>query len=238
MSQEAIGNRRLANMCLAYIGATDSPKSAGLCLKQVETSRCMSDLLAATTVLASMSSAPDAREKALKLFYDRIDGDALALNKVFYDRLSLYSFPWRSSGLVYKLVQIFPSRCDSLSGTHLQLLNFVNLQVSRVQELMKHPDFTLRNPNRAMSVLGNFAANMRHFHVANGQGYLLVADAVIELDAFNPQVAARMARSFATWERYEPHRQGLMRHELSRISQTNLSPDTREVISRCLGVDP
>ena len=108
-------------------------------------------------------------------------------------------------------------------------------QVARVQELMTHRDFTLRNPNRAMSVLGNFAANMRHFHVSDGGGYKLIADAVLELDEFNPQVAARLARTFATWQRYEPHRQELMRLELSRIGESELSSDTREVVSRCLG---
>ena len=82
MSQEAIANRRLANMCLSYIGAIECDKSAELCLQQVQSSQCMSDLLGATTVLASMSSAKDARESAVQMFYDRIDGDALALNKV------------------------------------------------------------------------------------------------------------------------------------------------------------
>ena len=34
---------------------------------------------------------------------------------------------------------------------------------------------------------------MAHFHAKSGEGYTFIGDCIIELDALNPQVAARLA---------------------------------------------
>ena len=44
----------------------------------------------------------------------------------------------------------------------------------RLQELARHPDFTLANPNRARSLVGAFAVNQRAFHRVDGGGYRFV----------------------------------------------------------------
>ncbi len=104
-----------------------------------------------------------------------------------------------------------------------------------VERLKQHPDFTLTNPNRARSLLSIFGANLHHFHQKNGEGYRFLADAIIELDRINPQVAARMISPFSLWRRYDTTRQELMKSELERIQQTsNLSPDSYEIVSRYL----
>ncbi len=61
------------------------------------------------------------------------------------------------------------------------------------------------------------------------------ADRVLELDAFNPQLAARMARIMDRWCRLaEPFRSGA-REALSRVAaKPDLSSDVREIISRAL----
>ena len=64
--------------------------------------------------------------------------------------------------------------------------------LARVQSLVQHADFDLRNPNRVRALIGAFAANQAKFHALSGEGYKLLADTVIALDAMNPQIAARL----------------------------------------------
>mmetsp|Transcript_39261 Transcript_39261/g.39971 ORF Transcript_39261/g.39971 Transcript_39261/m.39971 type:complete len:613 (+) Transcript_39261:3-1841(+) len=117
----------------------------------------------------------------------------------------------------------------------IQAMADVPDQMSRVKELVKHPDFKLSNPNRARSVLSIFAGNLPHFHSSTGEGYQFLADKVIELDALNPQVAARLASALSQWKRFDTTRQDLMKSSLQRIASTpSLSKDTAEVVGRCL----
>lgn len=105
-----------------------------------------------------------------------------------------------------------------------------------VQALRDHPAFTMRNPNRVRSLIGAFAhANPAVFHDLSGEGYLFVADAVLELDETNPQVAARLLGPLSRWRSYEHHHQKLMCKQLERIrQQEQLSNDVGEIITRSL----
>jgi aminopeptidase N len=107
--------------------------------------------------------------------------------------------------------------------------------VQRVQALRAHKDFTLSNPNRFRSLVSFFAANLPAFHVQGGAGYKFVADAIIEVDALNPQVAARLAQAFSQWRRFDATRRAQMKAELERVLAVKaLSKDTKEVVARCL----
>jgi aminopeptidase N len=109
--------------------------------------------------------------------------------------------------------------------------------VERVRALMKHPAFTLKNPNRVRSLVGAFAgANPVRFHDKAGSGYRLVCETVTALDAINPQTAARMMTPFETWRRYGTERQALMKAQLESIARRNdLSPNLYEVTTKMLG---
>jgi len=109
--------------------------------------------------------------------------------------------------------------------------------VEEVEGLMRHPAFTLANPNRVRSVLGVFANfNPRGFHRRDGAGYRLVADVALELDGRNPAVAARLAKAFDRWRRFDPARQRLMRAQLERLAGTEgLSRDLYEIVHKSLG---
>jgi aminopeptidase N len=108
--------------------------------------------------------------------------------------------------------------------------------VERVQALLGHELFTLKNPNRARSLLGIFAGgNPTGFHRRDGKGYRLLADAILELDGFNPQVAARLIDPLGRWRRYDAGRQELMKEELGRIrAKPGLSNDLVEKVSKSL----
>ncbi len=105
-----------------------------------------------------------------------------------------------------------------------------------VKQLMQHPDFSMRNPNRARSLLFSYcSANPGAFHRRDAAGYVFWSERVIELDATNPQVAARLARALDRWSRLaEPYRASA-REALARVAaKSDLSKDVREVVTRAL----
>jgi aminopeptidase N len=108
--------------------------------------------------------------------------------------------------------------------------------LERVQALLGHPDFSMRNPNRVRSLIGAFATgNPVRFHGTDGAGYRFLADRVLELDPLNPQIASRLLRGLIRWRRFDPGRQDLMRAELERVLRSEpLSKDSYEVASKAL----
>ncbi|MCK9989468.1 MAG: aminopeptidase N [Rugosibacter sp.] len=107
---------------------------------------------------------------------------------------------------------------------------------ARVAELMRHPAFDIKNPNKVYALVRSFcAANPRHFHAADGSGYRLAADFIIGLQAMNPQVASRIARSFDRWRQFDAVRQGHARQALERIAGCEgLAKDVAEVVANAL----
>ncbi|MGZ8226323.1 MAG: aminopeptidase N [Methylococcaceae bacterium] len=105
-----------------------------------------------------------------------------------------------------------------------------------VQQLIHHPAFDLKNPNRVRSLIGSFSqSNPLHFHAANGQGYQFLAEQIIALNTLNPQVASRMVSALTSWRRYDQGRQELIKAQLEKIINTpNISKDVYEVASKSL----
>jgi aminopeptidase N len=108
--------------------------------------------------------------------------------------------------------------------------------LERVKALMEHPAFTLKNPNKVRALIGAFAGqNLVNFHRADGSGYHFLADLVITLNGFNPQIASRQLAPLTRWRKYDASRQALMKAELERIlASGELSSDVYEVVSKSL----
>ena len=108
--------------------------------------------------------------------------------------------------------------------------------LEQVQALLRHPAFTITNPNNVRAVIGRFChGNSIRFHAEDGSGYRFLADQVITLDTINPQIAARLASAMSRWRRYDAVRQNLMQSQLERILKTeSLSKDVYEIVSRSL----
>ncbi|PJG48077.1 aminopeptidase N [Sphingobium sp. LB126] len=107
--------------------------------------------------------------------------------------------------------------------------------VDLVEDLGRHKDFTLANPNRVRSLYGAFAGNQWAFHHRSGKGYRLVADCIIALDKLNPQTAARLVPPLGRWKRFDEGRAALMKAELQRIlAVPGLSKDVTEQVSKSL----
>jgi aminopeptidase N len=107
--------------------------------------------------------------------------------------------------------------------------------LARVKELTSHPAFTLKNPNKVYALLGSFGANQVNFHNADGSGYSFMGEQIRVLDPINPQVAARMARNFERWKRFEPKRRALMKSVLEQTAALRgLSNESAEVLGKIL----
>ncbi|WP_305073688.1 aminopeptidase N [Propionivibrio sp.] len=105
----------------------------------------------------------------------------------------------------------------------------------RVEELTRHPAFDLKNPNKVYSLLRTFGGNHRHFHAADGSGYRFLAGRIAALDPVNPQVAARLARCFDRWKKFDAGRQAQARAALESLHrQDGLSRDVFEVVDKAL----
>ena len=108
--------------------------------------------------------------------------------------------------------------------------------LAEVRALLTHPSFDIRNPNKVRALIGSFChGNHLHFHAGDGSGYAFASAQVIALDSLNPQVAARLARAFDRWRKFDAGRQAHAESALRRILDTpDLSRDTYEVVSRAL----
>lgn len=106
----------------------------------------------------------------------------------------------------------------------------------KVRTLAAHPDFHIKNPNRVRALIGAFAMrNPVAFHEATGEAYAFLADFIMQLDALNPQVAARLLTPLTQWRRYDAARQQRMRSQLQRILDSGqCSKDVYEVVSKSL----
>jgi aminopeptidase N len=104
-----------------------------------------------------------------------------------------------------------------------------------VRALMTHPAFSLKNPNRARALIFQFCmGNAAQFHAADGSGYAFWAEQVLALDAMNPQVASRLARSLERWRKFTPALREKMRAALERVAAGVQSKDVREVVEKAL----
>lgn len=109
--------------------------------------------------------------------------------------------------------------------------------LENVKALMRHPSFSLANPNRTRSLIGAFASgNPSAFHAKDGSGYRFLTDVLVELNSRNPQVASRLIEPLIRLGRYDAERQQLMREQLLRLQKLdNLARDLFEKITKSLG---
>ena len=106
---------------------------------------------------------------------------------------------------------------------------------ARVRELLRSPVYSNPTPNKVRSLLGTFSRNELVFNRADGSGYRLVADAVLEFDAINPSVAASLAKAFTRLGRLDAGRRELAVAELGRVfAGPGLSGDVYEIVKKSL----
>jgi aminopeptidase N len=73
-----------------------------------------------------------------------------------------------------------------------------------------------------------------YFHHGLGEGYKLVSDLVVKLDAINPQVAARCVAMLSGWKKFTPVRAALIREQLLHVKENRTSNDVYEIVIKSL----
>jgi aminopeptidase N len=108
--------------------------------------------------------------------------------------------------------------------------------VETVRALLSHPKFSLKNPNRVRALIGSFVhANPTGFNRVDGAGYELLARQALEIDGFNPHIAARLLGAFESWRILEPVRQARAKAVLEDLAARKLSTDSYEIVTKTLG---
>jgi len=204
---EEAAHRGLKNLALAYLAELDDPADAvRLATAQYHEANNMTDRAAALSALLAASTVKEsqAAESALADFYNRFENEPLVIDKWF-----------------------------TLQATQHGTESLAIIDV--VRKLMAHPSFNLKNPNRVRSLIFSFcSSNAAQFHAEDGSGYAFWAEQVIALDAFNPNLAARLARSLELWRRYTPSLREKMRAALEHVAAQMLSRDVREIVEKAL----
>jgi aminopeptidase N len=190
--------------------------------------------------LAYLCAAPDEESVALaqKQFdeADNMTDRVAALSALAHARTADLQAGARAQDALQRFYTEFQGEALVVDKWFAMQASAPTTDVAAVRELMTHPAFTLRNPNRARSLVSTFCAgNPVGFHAPDGSGYAFWAEQVVALDALNPQVASRLARAMDRWRRYTPALQAHMKRALQEVAgQAKLSNDVREVVSKAL----
>lgn len=137
--------------------------------------------------------------------------------------LDRFHTQWRKDSVVLNKwfsVQAYASRGDVLET---------------VTALTKHPDFQIGNPNNVYSLIRVFGNNLTAFHDPKNPGYAFYADRLLELDALNPQVAARLCAAFNVVSKLPAPLKKAAATEMKRVlANPALSKNTRELLAPAL----
>ncbi|HXZ67244.1 MAG TPA: aminopeptidase N, partial [Alphaproteobacteria bacterium] len=120
-----------------------------------------------------------------------------------------------------------------------QALSTRKQTLSEIKQLMSHPAFDIKNPNRVRSLIGAYAhSNLYRFYSDGTDGFDFLGDSVLKLDPINPKVAANMLSALESWRKLPPEQQAYAKATLARVKNAEgLSRNTFEIASKCLGED-
>ena len=193
--------------------------------------------LANVALAAPMKDKP---EELLRAHYDNADNltDRRAVLGVVLDvegfsgaftqkLLDEFYEAWKSEALV---VDVWIS---------LQAGSQLDGALERVEMLEAHPAFDIKNPNKVRALYGAFAmANHANFHSSDGSGYQFLAERIAQLNAINPQIAARLTSPLTQWQRYTQRTQEQMKEALAAVLATDkLSANVYELVSKSLDAE-
>ena len=173
-------------------------------------------------------------------------------HQLIFDRFTLATNMTEEIGALSNLVQSDSTfKIEALSKFYtkwkqetLVMQKWLNVQASAsydstydlVLKLEQDAIYDKTVPNLVRALLGAFASNHLQFNHSSGRGYKLIADRILEIDKFNPQVASRFASQFKNYNRLPTGLHNLMKTELDRIYMTEgLSKNVFEIISKIIG---
>lgn len=108
--------------------------------------------------------------------------------------------------------------------------------LDRISAIYNDPAFPKTNPNRLRALVGTFGMlNAPQFARPDGAGFRFVTTFCSQVDATNPQVAARVLTAFRSWARYEPIRSAAAKAALEEMAAAGgLSRNVSDILTRTL----
>jgi aminopeptidase N len=205
-AHHAVSNRSLKNICLSYLSLL--PEYQYLVTAQYQSSTNNDDVLQEnmTDSLAALTCSAKNNLSDLN------------------DQLQHFEHKWQQTTLVM-------DKWFALNASVASENIF-----SQLTRLLSHPQFSLKNPNRARSLIGAFAMNNpKYFHCQTGRGYQFLAEQIAKLNEINPQVASRLITPLIQYKSFAVTHQTLMKAELVKLQALpQLSNDLREKLDAAL----
>ncbi len=203
----SIGQRELKQIALSYLLASEKEEALGLAGKQFFSANNMTDeFMVLQQVCSQVPKSLDA-EKGLR---ERV--------------LESFFNKWKHDPLIVDKWIV------------AQAVSSIDMDLKRITDIENLDVFDIKNPNKVRSLVRTFfSMNLVQFNARDGSGYQWVANKIIELDKFNPQMAASMALAFNRIAKLDGDLQEKMVEELRRILRVDkLSPNTYEIVSKTL----
>ncbi len=101
--------------------------------------------------------------------------------------------------------------------------------IAKLRKLEQSPVFDIKVPNLARSVIGQFIMNNR-IVLCTVEGMSYACEKILELDSFNPQIAARLSKGFSFLEKLGSSDLDLIKASFIELKSKKLSADTTEVL--------
>lgn len=209
-SPSQVGNRSMRRLCLEMMLSAGTHHGLELACQQYDFADNMTDRLNALTLLVRHRAAANSSHVA----------------ELVQNYLEKFLHAFRDE----------PSAMDKWFAVQARA---PDAGVASIRDLMNHTLFTLHNPNRVRSVFGAFfMQNPAGFHGNGPIAYDFWREQILRLDTLNPELSARLARALDRWRDYiEPVRTSLGTALRDLSNHANLSPNTREIISKALEVN-
>lgn len=111
-----------------------------------------------------------------------------------------------------------------------------NTKASDLKEYEELEVYDNKVPNLVRALYNGFLFyNVNQLNHSSGEGYETIVSKIIEIDQFNPQLAARMTKGLNFGEKLKDERKNLLKDQLNRLRETKkLSNDTLEIVSKNL----
>ena len=109
------------------------------------------------------------------------------------------------------------------------------MELSKIKELAKHPNFDDKNANYIRALLGSFMGNIPLFYHNSGEGFEWICQEIMRVDSFNPIMAARLANGFKWYPRLTNNQQTLLTNYLNQLCPAEKrSNNLHEMIQNCI----
>lgn len=106
------------------------------------------------------------------------------------------------------------------------------ITIEQLNKLMVDKVFIATNPNKIYALLVSFTTNLIKFHTE--EGYSFIANNIILIDRFNPQVASRLANGFSSCSYLDIKYQRMAKASLARILTNQISKNVYEIVTKVL----